>query len=123
MKFNTVKRSVGISQRSVRWLWSALLASTPCACYSISWWPLSSFSLWIILIILLPLSLPTSPFIFSTDKSLLLVPGSVGLGAHGSKAQVYQPRAGFAESGGPWISRAPTSTKRRIIYLRSYHDH
>ena len=116
MKFNTVKRSVGVSQRSVQWLWSALLASSPCACYSISWRPLSSFSLWIIL--LLP-SLPTFPFIFSTDKSLWLMPGSVGVGAHGSKAQVYQPWAGFAESGGPWISRAPTSTKRRIIYLRS----
>ena len=119
MKFNTVKRSLGVCQRSVRWLRSALLTSSPCACYSISWWPLSSFSLWIIL---LPPSLPTSPFTFSTDKSLWLVPVSVGVGAHCSKAQVYQPWAGFAESGGPWISRAPDASytcKRRIIYLRS----
>ena len=61
MKFNTVKRSVGVSQRSVQWLWSALLASSPCASYSISWRPLSSFSLWIIL---LPPSLPSSPLFF-----------------------------------------------------------
>ena len=61
MKFNTVKRSVGISQRSVRWLCSTLLASSPCACYSISWRPLSSFSLWIILS---PPSLPNPPLFF-----------------------------------------------------------
>ena len=115
MKFNTVKRSVGVSQRSVRWLWSALLASSPCACYSISWRPLSSFSL---SIILLPPSLPDPPLFFPPINQWV-VPGSVGVGAHGWKAQVYQPWAGFAESGGPWTSRAPTSTKRRTIYLRS----
>ena len=62
MKFNTVKRSVGVSQRSVRWLCSTLLASSPCACYSISWRPLSSFSLWIILS---PPSLPNPPLFFA----------------------------------------------------------
>ena len=42
-------------------VWSALFASSPYALYSVSWWPLSLFSLWIIL-------LPPSPppnFIFS----------------------------------------------------------
>ena len=32
-----------------------------------------------------------SPFIFSTDKSVWQVPGSIGVGAHGWKARVYQP--------------------------------
>ena len=38
---------------------------------------------------LLPLLPPT--FYFSTDKSVWQVPGSIGVGAHGWKAQVYQP--------------------------------
>ena len=45
----------------MRWLCSTLLASSPCACYSISWLPLSSFSLWIILS---SPSLPNPPLFF-----------------------------------------------------------
>ena len=36
-----------------------------------------------------PITPPT--FYFSTDKSVWQVPGSIGVGAHGWKAQVYQP--------------------------------
>ena len=68
---------------------SALLASSPCALYSVSWRPLSvSFGLWIILFLLLPPSLP--PFYFSSDKSVCQVPGPISVGAHGWKVQVYQ---------------------------------
>ena len=67
---------------------SALLASSPCASYSVSWRPLSSFGLWIILFILLPPSL--LPFYFSCDKSVWQVPGPICVGAHGWKARVYQ---------------------------------
>ena len=67
---------------------SALLASSPCALYSVSWRPLSSFGLSIILFILLPPSL--LPFYFSSDKSVWYVPGPIGVGAHGWKARVYQ---------------------------------
>ena len=36
---------------------------------------------------------PITPpaFYFSTNKSVRQVPGSIGVGAHGWKAQVYQP--------------------------------
>ena len=68
--------------------WSALLASSPCALYNVSWRPLSSFGPWIILFILLPPSL--LPFYFSSDKSVWQVPGPICVGAHGWKAVVYQ---------------------------------
>ena len=67
---------------------SALLASSQCDLYSVSWRPLSSFGLWIILFILLPPSL--LPFYFSSDKSVWQVPGPICVGAHGWKARVYQ---------------------------------
>ena len=35
--------------------------------------------------------IPPHTFYFSTDKSVCQVPGSIGVGAHGWKAQVYQP--------------------------------
>ena len=57
-------RSAGSAVAQAR---SALLASPPCALYSVSRRPLSSFGLWIILFILLPPSL--LPF-FATDKSV-----------------------------------------------------
>ena len=66
---------------------SALLASSPCALCSVSWRPLSSFGLWIVLFILLSPSFP--PF-FSSDKSVCQVPGPFSVGAHGWKARVYQ---------------------------------
>ena len=59
---------------------SALLASSPCALYSVSWGPLSLFCLGIILFILLPPFL--LPFYFSSDKSVCvrcLVPLAWGL--------------------------------------------
>ena len=67
---------------------SALLASSQCDLYSVSWRPLSSFGLWIILFILLPPSL--LPFYFSSDKSVWQVPGPICVGAHGWKTRVYQ---------------------------------
>ena len=69
----------------------ALLASSPCALYSVSWRPL-------ILFILLPPFL--LPFYFSSDKSVCQVPGPAGL-----------PGAGFAKSVSTWTSQGPTSTK------------
>ena len=67
---------------------SALLASSQCDLHSVSWRPLSSFGLWIILFILLPPCL--LPFYFSSDKSVWQVPGPICVGAHGWKARVYQ---------------------------------
>ena len=74
MKFNVVNNKEGdrvlpvSGQCVVAQARSALLASSQSALYSVSRRPLSSFGLWIILFILLPLSLPL--FIFSTDKSV-----------------------------------------------------
>ena len=73
----------------------ALLASSPCELYSVSWRPLSSFGLWIILFILLPQSL--LPFYFSSDKWVWQVPGPNGVGAHGWKVRVYHRLAAYAE--------------------------
>ena len=67
---------------------SALLASSQGALYSVSRRPLSSFGLWIILFIFLPLSL--LPFYFSSDKSVCQVPGPIGVGGRGWNARVYQ---------------------------------
>ena len=67
---------------------SALLASSWCDLCSVSWRPLSSFGLWIILFILFPPSL--LPSYFSSDKSVWQVPGPICLGAHGWKARFYQ---------------------------------
>ena len=67
---------------------SALLASSQCDLYSVSWRLLSSFGLWIILFIPLPPSLLS--FYFSSDKSVWQVPGPTCVGAHGWKARVYQ---------------------------------
>ena len=50
-----------------------------------SWWPFSSFILWIIL---LP---PSLPLYSSSVKSVWQVPGSIGMGAHGWRAWVCQP--------------------------------
>ena len=94
MKFNVVNNKEGdrvlpvSGQCVVAQARSALLASSQSALYSVSRRPLSSFGLWIILFILLPLSLPL--FIFSTDKSVWQVPGAISVGAHGWKARVYQ---------------------------------
>ena len=67
---------------------SALLASSQCGLYSVSWRLLSSFGLWIILFIPLPPSLLS--FYFSSDKSVWQVPGPTCVGAHGWKARVCQ---------------------------------
>ena len=114
MKFNTVKRSVGVSQRSVRWLCSTLLASSPCACYSISWRPLSSFSLWIILS---PPSLPNPPLFFPLINHCdwCLVSLAWGLMARRRRFTSHELALPKVEAPG----YPPTSTKRRIIYLRS----
>ena len=72
---------------------SALLASSPCALYSVSWRPPSLFGLLVILFILLPPFF--LPFYFSSDKSVC-----AGL-----------PGACFAKSVSTWTSRGPTSTK------------
>ena len=50
------------------------------------------------------------------------MPGSIGVGAHGWKAWVYQPwghnlRADCDKSARPWSSWAPTFTKSRSCYL------
>ena len=67
---------------------SALLASSPCALYSVSWGPPSLFGLLVILFILLPSFF--LPFYFSSDKSVCQVPGPISVGALGWKARVYQ---------------------------------
>ena len=97
MKFNAVNNKesgyvLSVSgQCMVAQAWSALLASSRCEFYSVSWRPLSSFGLWIILFILLPPSL--SPFIFPliNQCDMCLVP--LPWGAHGWNARVYQELA------------------------------
>ena len=84
----TTRRAVACCRSAVSavaQVWLALLASSPCASYSVSWRPLSSFGLWIIL---LPPCL--LPFYFSCDKSVWQVPGPICVGGHGWKPRVYQ---------------------------------
>ena len=94
MKLNAVKNKEGGCVLSVSGQFVvaqarlALLASSPCAQYSVSLRPLSSFGLWIILFIPLPPSL--LPFYFSSHKSVSQVPGPICVGAHGWKARFYQ---------------------------------
>ena len=94
MKLNAVKNKEGGCVLSVSGQFvvaqarSALLASSRCDLYSVSWRPLSSFGLWIILFIPLPPSL--LPFYFSSHKSVSQVPGPICVGAHGWKARFYQ---------------------------------
>ena len=94
MKFNVVNNKESACMLSVSGQCmvaqarSALLASSPCTLYSISWGPPCLFGLWIILFILLPPSL--LPFYFYSDKSVWQVPGPICVGAHGWKARVYQ---------------------------------
>ena len=89
--FNTVnnkEREHG--QWSVVWL----KCSYPCLhqlhvlSTAFSWWPLSSFSLWIIL---LPYPSPSLIFFYWINISVWQVPGSIGVGAHGWRAWVFQP--------------------------------
>ena len=65
-----------------------------------------------------------SPLYSSTDKSLWQVPGSIGMGAQGWRAQVCHPwrctfelclGAGCAIGGSPWTSRTPTSTSDTVV--------
>ena len=94
MKFNVVNNKesgcvLSVSgQCMVAQARSALLASSPCALYSVSWGPLSLFCLGIILFILLPPFL--LPFYFSSDKSVCQVPSPISVGALGWKARVYK---------------------------------
>ena len=94
MKLNAVKNKEGGCVLSVSGQFvvaqarSALLASSRCYLYSVSWRPLSLFGLWIILFIPLPPSL--LPFYFSSHKSVSQVPGPICVGAHGWKARFYQ---------------------------------
>ena len=122
MKFNTVKRSVGVSQRSVRWLCSTLLASSPYACYSISWRPLSSFSLWIIL---LPPSLPTPtpPLFFPLINQCdwCLVPLAWGLMAGRRKFTSHELALAKVEALGHPEHPSPLSDA--LYTCDPYHDH
>ena len=117
LNFNTVNNEErGCGQRSVIWL----KRSQPCLNHlcvlikTFSWWPLSLFSLWII--ILLP-SLPPPfilPLINQCDRCLArlawgLTAGGCGFASHGGVTLVG---AGCAKSGSPLTSLAPTSTKR-----------
>jgi len=96
------------------------LPSSPSAQYSVSWRPLSLFSLWIIL---LPPS--SSPLFFPVINHCdgYLVPLAWWLMA--GKGQVYQlwghnsvyGLAMLNQSGCPWTSWAPTSTKQRKCSL------
>ena len=86
MKFNVVNNKesgcvLSVSgQCVVAQARSALLASSPCALYSVSWRPLSvSFGLWIILFILLPPSLPSFIFPLINQCVRCLVPLAWGL--------------------------------------------
>ena len=81
-----------------------------------SWRPLSSFSLWIIL---LPPSPPPAfiqlPLLNQCDGCLVplawgLMAGGRGFAGHGG---VTLSRGLLCQGGSPWTSRAPTSTKRR----------
>ena len=63
---------------------SALLASSPCASYSVSWRPVFSFAFGSFF------NPHPSPLYFSSDKSVCQVPGPISVGAHGWKAWVYQ---------------------------------
>ena len=76
LKFNTVnnkERSLccRLVVSVVAQAWSALLPSSPCVQQSVSWWPLSSFRLWIIL---LPPSLPLFIFPLMNQCDSCLVP-------------------------------------------------
>ena len=94
MKFNAVnnKESACVlsvsGQCVVAQARSALLASSPCALYNVSWGPPTLFGLGVILFILSPPFL--LPFYFSSVKSVCQVPGPISVGAHGWKARVYQ---------------------------------
>ena len=116
--FNTVNnKERGHGQWSVLWL----KCSYPCLHHlhvlttAFSWWPLSSFSLWIILVLH---PSPSLIFFYWIDISVWQVPGSIGVGAHGWRAWVFRPwghtslGAGCTKSGSPWAPRAPTSTKQ-----------
>ena len=118
MKFNAVNNKesgcvLSVSGQCVKaQARSALLASSRCELYNVSWRPLSSFGLCIILFILLPPSL--LPFYFSSDKSVWQVPGPICVGAHGWKARVYHGLAVYAEemrgkTRGEWDEFPPFS--------------
>ena len=95
---------------------SALLASSPCAQYSVSWRPLSvSFGLWIILFILLPPSLP--PFIFPLINQCVrcLVPLAWGLMAGRYRFTRAQPVPGvqIVEFGDRIVESELNRTRRK----------
>ena len=95
---------------------SALLASSPCAQYSVSWRPLSaSFGLWIILFILLPPSLP--PFIFPPINQCVrcLVPLAWGLMAGRYRFTRAQPVPGIqiVEFGDRIVESELNPTRRK----------
>ena len=81
-------RSASVGQRSVRWL----KRGQPCLHHlhllGIAFPSGHSLFLVFVFILLPPL---LTPFIFSTDKSVWQVPGSVGVVVHGNRARVYQP--------------------------------
>ena len=95
---------------------SALLESSPCVLYSVSWRPRSvSFGLWIILFILLPPSLP--PFIFPPINQCVrcLVPLACGLMAGRYRFTRAQPIPGvqIVEFGDRTVESELNRTRRK----------
>ena len=103
---------------------SVLLASAPCARYSISHLPLALFSLWI-----LHLPPPTLPPSLSFSHWQISVTGAwfhrpKGLRLEGVDLPVWGKNlclgAGFGKSGSPWTSWAPTyNTSEKILHWKS----
>ena len=86
----TTRRAVACCRSvvsAVAQAWLALLASSPCASYSVSWRPLFSFAFGSFFN---PHPFPLPPLYFSSDKSVCQVSGPISVGAHGWKARVYQ---------------------------------
>ena len=103
---------------AVAQVWSASFAS-PCAWYSVSWWPLSLFSLWISL---LPHPSPP-PFIFplinQCDRCLVplawgLMAGRRGFTSHAGACLCLG--ADFAKSGTPGHPGNPHPLNHAVVY-------
>ena len=105
-------RSAGSAVAQAR---SALLASSPCAQYSVSWGPLSSFGLWIILFILLPPSLP--PFIFplmnQCDRCLVPLAWELMAGRRGFTRGQPVPGVQIVECGVRMVGSELNRTRRK----------